>query len=285
MPWLRLMVRWRRYSAWFFLGLFSLALLGWWLLPAMLKRNAQNILQKLQAPIWYGTDGLRTVFAHWSLGSQSKEWLERKVVELSRNLARERLCGDLLHCGAALESDKFSAAPQGPLTGFRVLYGRVLRRDSKAWWQEVLLAAGARDCVGEGAAVICANCLVGKVSAVFYRHCVALLVTDARFRSIVHAFGDGRPLVYEGLSQRGFGPPIGRISCIPADMAASELAPLIIVTSSLSGTYPDGITVGTVTALRPSDDGIFQEGVVHLSPLLAGIREVALLLPEVGDLR
>ncbi|MDR2664640.1 MAG: rod shape-determining protein MreC [Puniceicoccales bacterium] len=271
------MVR-RRYSMWLLVGLFFLCLLGAWLFPSILRQSARNTLQELQAPIWYGADGLHRVLAAGSLRAQSREWLERQLIDLSRGLAWERLRDRVVASGGALCGPNLAVGAGSP--GFRVLYGRVLRRDSKAWWREVLLSVGEKDSVREGTALVCGDHLAGKVLATFPHHSVGLLVTDPRFRTIVHAFADGRPLVYEGVAQSGFGPPIGRISCVPGELHASQSEPLQIVTSSLSGTYPDGVAVGTVVELHQSSDGIFQEGLVSLYPQLAGIRELVLLLRE-----
>jgi hypothetical protein len=119
---------------------------------------------------------------------------------------------------------------------------------------------------------------------IFSGHCVALLATDDRFRIVAHVAGDPRPVVYAGVPQTGFGAPVGRISNVPLDMRASAEHPLHIVTSSLSGTYPDGVNVGTVTALIQSANGVFQEGVVQLAPPLTGAREAAVLIPRTEDL-
>ncbi|MDR0340383.1 MAG: hypothetical protein LBH53_02365 [Puniceicoccales bacterium] len=267
----------RRYSFWALAGLFFLCLLGLWLLPAALRISARNALQELQAPIWSGSDALCRVLASGSLRAQPKEWLERQLVELSRSLEWERLQERISATESAL-NNKNSFAEENFLGDFCLLYVRVLRRDSKAWWRELLLSAGTKDSVQEGSALVCGDHLAGKVLAVFPRHSVGLLVTDPRFRAIVHAFGDGRPLVYEGVAQSGFGPPIGRVSCVPRELRTSPQKPLQIVTSSLSGSYPDGLAVGVVSELRPSGDGIFQEGTVHLCPQLSGIRELAMLL-------
>ncbi|MDR0678866.1 MAG: rod shape-determining protein MreC [Puniceicoccales bacterium] len=258
------------------MGLFFLCLLGLWLLPAALRIGARNALQELQAPIWSGSDALHRVLAHGSLRAQSKEWLEQQLVELSHSLAWERLLERISVGTAALKGGDIPAKEEF-LGNFRPLYARVLRRDSKAWWREVLLSVGIKDSVQEGTALVCGDHLAGKVLATFPSHSVGLLVTDPRFRAIVHAFGDGRPLVYEGVAQSGFGPPIGRVSCVPGELRASPQRPLQIVTSSLSGSYPDGLAVGTVFELRPSSDGIFQEGQVRLYAPLAGVRELVLL--------
>ncbi|MDR2667962.1 MAG: hypothetical protein LBB38_02895 [Puniceicoccales bacterium] len=259
-------------------GLFLIVLLGWWLLPVALRANSKKVLRWLSAPIYYGIDCANCSVAHLSLRAQSKEWLERKIVELSRELANERLLNGVATGGETIGKANATVKIRN-IPGFRQIYGRILRRGETAWWNEITLSAGSDGGVCEGAAALCGDHLAGKISAATAGNCVAILLSDPRFRSIVHASGDGRPLVYEGIAQRGFSAPMGRICCVPSDMTASESTPLQIVTSSLSGTYPDGIALGTVSELRPSDDGIFQEGDVQLSPLLSSMRELTILVP------
>ena len=271
-------MRWRSNSALAMAGLSLLLLFGWWLLPVALRSNSKNVLRRLAAPIHYGGDCIGCAVGHWSLRAQSKEWLERKIVELSRDLANEKLLNRIDECRRALESIDMARSGR-QLPGFMSVYGRVLRRDETAWWKELLLSAGSSDGVANGAAAVCGEHLVGKILTLSSGSSVAIMVTDPRFHAIVHCFGDGRPIVYEGVAQSGFGHPIGRVSCVPSDAVASESNPLRIVTSSLSGTYPDGIAIGTVSKLEPSGDGIFQEGEVKLSQVLSSLRELAILVP------
>ncbi|MDR2576722.1 MAG: hypothetical protein LBC42_01585 [Puniceicoccales bacterium] len=234
--------------------------------------------------MWYAADGLHGAASHMVLRSESKDALIRRIEELSRALAAERLSKI-----SEEASHAFVQAAPSPNVGhtighFSAHYSRVLRRDMKAWWQEVVLSGGAGDGMEENRAIVCGKQLVGRTLNIFPHHSVALLATDSRFRIVAHAKDDARPLVYEGLSQTGLGVPVGLISHVPLDMVASKERPLIIVTSSLSGTYPDGIFVGIVTGLRPSTNGVFQEGVVLLPSSLSAVREVAVLFPCQEDL-
>lgn len=240
----------------------------------------QSVLQKLQAPIWYGADGLYRAAAYWTFRSQSKDELARRLVELSREIACGKFLGQVEKGTRALEEGNPAAAPSGELENFHIRHARVLRRDLKAWWQELVLSRRAGERWEENMAIVCGDNLVGRTLAIFPGHCVALLATDSRFRIVAHADHDLRPIVYEGTAQNGFGHPVGRVNHVPLDLRATEDHPITVITSSLSGTYPDGVIIGTVEALVPSADGVFQEGTVRLSPFLAGIREVAVLVPK-----
>jgi rod shape-determining protein MreC len=260
--------RWER----LLLGLFFALLLGWLLVPAFLRHRLRAVLQELQAPVWYAMAGGRDLLNREVLLAQSKETLARLVVELSRTNANERLARRVQGEGPGTEG------PPGTVGNFAVHQLRVLRRDGKAWWQELLLSRG-KD-LRENLPLVCGEFLAGKILHVHASHCVALLASDPRFHAVAHVAGDRRPVIYEGVAQGGFGQPIGRVTHLPQELGDGR--PLVIVTSSLSGVYPDGVPIGPVDNLQPSADGLFLEGTVHLCPQLLQARELGVLVP-VGD--
>ena len=70
---------------------------------------------------------------------------------------------------------------------------------------------------------------------------------------------------------------------VPADMEPTLKKPATLVTSSLAGTFPDGIEIGKVRSLSLGADGIFKSGTVELSPHLDSLAEVAVLVPVSED--
>jgi rod shape-determining protein MreC len=272
------MAWWHRHrTEWLLVAIFTALICVWRLVPATFKFKLQKTMQELQAPVWYATDGLHSATSYEALKSESKDKLARRIVELSRTLAAERLRRTAEEFGRTIELASPPHTMRGSIRNFSAVYARVLRRDMKAWWQELILSRGAVDDTRENCAIVCGNQLAGKTLAIFSNHTVALLITDRRFRIVAHFENDARPVVYEGISQHAFGKPIGFISHVPLDVIASKERPIKVVTSSLSGTYPDGLTIGIVTELRMSSNGVFQEGIVTLSPILSSLREVAIL--------
>jgi rod shape-determining protein MreC len=94
-----------------------------------------------------------------------------------------------------------------------------------------------------------------------------------------HFEGDERPVVYQGVSQSGFGRPIGSVHDAPQDLVATNQSPLKLVSTHLGGTFPPGLMIGRVTWLEPGRTGIFQAGEVELDPQLLSLQEVAVLIP------
>jgi rod shape-determining protein MreC len=257
------------------LALFALLLLGWFLVPLPWKRQGLRILEELQAPIYYAVDAWDTAASYGAIRALSKDELARRVVELNRTLASERL-------QRRLENGKLPPAHRMEGLGkpYSPLYGKILHREENSWWQEVGINRGQRDGVAENQALVASDYLVGRTLRMGSHHCVALLTTDSRFHIVAHLEGDDRPIVYEGVPQKGFGPPKGRALHIPLDVGTSPGKPLTLVTSSLSGTYPDGVLIGKIPSLKPGADGMFQEGTVLLPPGLSSVREVAILRPR-----
>jgi rod shape-determining protein MreC len=253
---------------------FAAMLFLWWLTPLAFRGGFCSLLQELQAPIWYGADGIYQVKSYWQLRAQSKEVLARQIVELSRSLA---------HCKLQLQNQMGEIALWKDdqrfhsLEAFHCIHCRVLRRDEKAWWGEVVLGRGRCHGIGENMAVVGADGLIGRTVRVFSHHCIAILATDPRFRMVAHIRGDPRPLIYEGVAQTGFRWPIGRISHVPLDVAIPEGGGLVITSSPLSTTYPEGLPIGTVKCLKKSANGAFQEGIIYLNGEILTLREGAIL--------
>jgi len=90
---------------------------------------------------------------------------------------------------------------------------------------------------------------------------------------------DGRPVVYQGVVQSGFGNPAGEVRDAPQDLTANTQQPLRLVSTRLGGTFPPGLTIGHVSWLDPGSSGIFQAGTVQLDERLLSLNEVSVLIP------
>lgn len=241
--------------------------------------GARDALQEFQAPLWRGAGTLHRIKNNLQLRSLFNGELIAEIEALSRELARVKLAQD----GAVDFADPQSRlmVRDGFLGAFQTVFTRILRRDEKAWWQEVVVSGGCNRGIRENMAIINGQGLLGKICRVFSHHGIAILATDPRFRTVAHFHGDPRPVIYQGVAQGGLAHPVGRVTKVPGDVHASEERPLRVVTSSLSGVYPDGVPIGVVVQLRESSDGVFQEGEVALNPSLAHAREAVILMPGV----
>lgn len=259
--------------------LLFLSFLAIWLgTPPWLRRQAQSALTQFQAPIWYAMDRLDRTKDYWLLRSQPKDVLIRQIVELSRHLSYRELA-ESAAAGSPEESEAEKIMDWHSFDGFQEVFAQVIRRDYRAWWQELVLWKGQRQGIRPHMAVLDGKGLVGRTSEVFGNHCTVELLTSPKFRIVANFEGDPRPVLFQGLRQDGFAQPRGRVSQVPPELSASRERPLFLVTSGLSGIYPAGVPIGVVTELRASSDGLFQEGQVAIDDRLLILREAAIFIP------
>lgn len=268
---------WKKFHRWEFqwLVLLFLLLMAGWLLPTAFKRKAKIALENFNSPICYAADRARQIETYWVLRSQKKDVLIRQIVYLSRQLAYYELAHESATNGFN-DTTEPQAAPA--LDNFEGIHGQVIRRDLKSWWQKIALWTGDQK-LRPNLAVIDSRGLVGRTEHIFAKHCTVQLLTDPNFRIVASIAGDPRPVVYQGAFQSGFGQPRGVVTHVPADVTASDEHPLQLVTSGLSGVYPEAIPIGHIYKLKASSNGVFQEGEVLLDDRLLSLRESTVFIP------
>jgi rod shape-determining protein MreC len=164
---------------------------------------------------------------------------------------------------------------------FRYIYARVLRRDVRWWWNAIQIDKGSDDGIVEGLGVICPHGVVGKIHCVSRHSATVELITSPDFRSVVHVEGDMRPFLYEGqtLLPWSLKIPQGKISQLPLDIHDTITHNLKIVSSDLSGTFPDGVYYGTTSPFTVQTVQHL-ETFVQLFPEIQSLREVIVLIPD-----
>jgi len=107
------------------------------------------------------------------------------------------------------------------------------------------------------------------------------LISSANVRLAGVVEGDqlGRPISFQGGVNPTFAPPRAVAGFVPLDVILLPNATRRIVTSGLGGVFPPGLTLGTLTALKLDDDGLFQTGTVKLDERLGSLTEVTVLVP------
>jgi rod shape-determining protein MreC len=258
------------------IGLF---LAAWWILPAVAKSFIRASFTEFQAPVWIASSYLDDLEGFWARRSHSKI----ELIEAGQQLARQKAFYQLLdQRNQALESEV--ARLESILTlpsrrEFRYEVARVIRRDLSAWWQQIIIRKGRDHGITHGAAVIFAGGVVGRVVEVNAFTSRIELVSSPKFRMAASFENDGRPVVYQGVAQSGFGTPAGEVRDAPQDLTANTQQPLRLVSTRLGGTFPPGLTIGHVSWLEPGSSGIFQAGTVQLDERLLSLNEVSVLIP------
>jgi rod shape-determining protein MreC len=258
------------------LGLF---LAAWWILPAVAKSFVRVSFTEFQAPAWVAASYLDDLEGFWARRSHSKI----ELIEAGQELARQKAFYQLLdQRNKTLETEvtRLESILKLPSRReFRYEIARVIRRDLSAWWQQIIIRKGEDYGITEGAAVIFSGGVVGRVVEVNAFTSRVELVTSPNFRMAASFESDGRPVVFQGVPQSGFGTPAGEVRDAPQDLIANTQHPLRLVSTRLGGTFPPGLMIGNVTWLEPGSSGIFQAGEVLLDARLLSLNEVSVLIP------
>jgi rod shape-determining protein MreC len=256
-----------------------LLLCTWWAAPSAFKGIVRATFYECQAPAWSALSKLGDLQAVWTDHLHSK----REIVETGRNLARVN-SAYLLTIQQAKSKDAELSRLESilglpPLTEWRYVVARVIRRDLDTWWQRIIIQRGSGDGIQVGDGVVYRDGVVGRVVEVHAFTCVVELVSSGAFRVAAHVDGDLRPVTYLGAPAPAFHDPGGLASNIPADITVDPSKPIRLVTSRLGGAFPDGLTIGFIRNLEREPDGLFQRSDVLLNPSLVGLQEVAVLVP------
>ena len=273
------MVRLRldKYKPWVALGVFFIA---WWLLPTFVKSFMRLSFEEFQTPAWIATSQLDQLKDFWARRSYSKIELIQAGKELARQKAHYQSLAQR-HDTLTAEIKRLETMLHLPgHPEFRTEIARVIRRDINAWWQQFVIRKGSDYGIQEGSAVVFAGGIVGRIVKVNALTSHVELVSSPNFRMAAIFEGDGRPAVYQGAAPSGFIKPFGEVRNVPQDIHAHSQTPLKLVSTSLGGTFPPGLVIGTVNWLAPDHSGIFQTGQVTFDRQLLSLKEVAVLIPN-----
>ena len=156
-------------------------------------------------------------------------------------------------------------------SGLDVQLAPILDIDLDPVKQRLVLAAGSRDGVHVGQAVIDAGGLMGQVTSVTNTTSTVLLLTDPDHAVPVTVARNGVRLIVYG---RGDTLELRDIPLSAGVEVGDE-----IVTSGLGGRFPVGFPVGSIASLRPDDTHAFLVGELKPAAALDRGRDVLLLRP------
>ena len=195
------------------------------------------------------------------------------LVEENRRLRGELLVANARMAmlnAAALENDRLrERLGVAERNGLDVQLVPILDIDLDPVRQRLVLAAGSRQGLYAGQAVIDAGGLVGQVIEVSPLQSVVLLLTDPDHAIPVTVARNGVRLIAYG---RG-----ARLELRDIPLGAEVEAGDEIVTSGLGGRFPPGFPVGKVTSLRPDDSHAFLIGELEPAAKLDRGQDVLLL--------
>ena len=265
-------------------------LVVWWMLPAGWKLATRSGFREFHAPLLDATSRVDDLTHYWGHLADSKDTLVEKGRDAARagagievrapQAAQAEREVERLRALRAETKDLEQFLRLRPSPKFDFLHARVTRRDLSTWWQVLSLRKGESHGLREGAGVIHAGGVAGRIVEVDSRSAVVRLACSPHFRVAAHFEGDVRPVTFQGGGLPTGRKPFGIARDVPHDVSPTPDAPLRLLTSPLGETFPEGILIGIVRELEGGEDGLFQSGRVELDPRLAGLREVTVLLPQ-----
>ena len=271
----------------FFLGIF---LVAWLLIPTAWKIIFKSAFDEFHAPIWEATSRIRDLSHYWGHVSDSKNTLIEKgrdhqrilsdaYLQISRKEDLQRELDKLRNLKKEITNLEKTLSILPALSVSPEL-ARVTHRTISGWSQYFEINKGENFKINQGAGVISAVGVVGKIEKINYRSSMVQLLTNQEFRIVANIKGDERPITYRGAGVSFGRQNLGFIMDIPQDVSIGRDGFLEIVSSSLGGSFPQNLSIGKVFELEPSVDGLFQSAQVILSPDLNIIKEVTVLNPD-----
>ncbi|MDQ5979837.1 MAG: rod shape-determining protein MreC [Verrucomicrobiota bacterium] len=256
----------------------SVILLAWIFLPLGAKVFTRASFFEIQAPLVVADSFVRDLQDFWSNKTRSKEELLKAGREVAGLVAQYEYATQQ---NAQLQAEILRLENMlnlPPMPAFRLEPARVARRDFSAWWQRLIIRKGENYNLTVGAPVVFAGGVVGRITEVHRYTAVVDLVTSPTLRLAATVEGDTRPVSYQGGLNSSFSAPRGTVDFVPLDIAATASAPKRLVTSGM-GVFPPGLTIGEITSLELSPDGLFRNGEVRLDRRLGTLTEVTVLIP------
>ncbi|NMB46218.1 MAG: rod shape-determining protein MreC [Firmicutes bacterium] len=223
------------------------------------------------APIYGAFSSITGFASHWWGVVRNYRHLEQENSELLQEIEwmkrRLALMEQLEQENASLrEALGFHASNTHPPIG-----AEVIARSPSNWFDKMVIDRGEADGVSTGDAVVTPAGVVGRVYATTKRTAEVMLITDDRsaFGATISRSGD--PVVVEGSGQWNnlrLKPLVKEVDIEIGDQ---------IMTSSMSGVYPNGLPVGTVAQVDTGEYGLFFTAIIQPHADLARLRRVFVL--------
>lgn len=254
-------------------------LLGWLLAPLVLKSLARTTFFEIQAPLIVADSFVEDLGTFWANRLHSKDELLKAGQQVSGLIAEyafstqrnKELQAEILRLENLLNLPSMPA--------FRYEAARVAQRDFSGWWQRLVIRKGANYGITVGAPVVFSGGVVGRITEVHRYTAVVDLLTSPTFRLAASISGDNRPVSYQGGLNDSFKSPRGTVEFVPLEFTAARNATRHLVTSGLGGVFPPGLSIGDISNLDLSPDGLFKSGEVQLDERIGSLTEVTVLVP------
>ena len=122
---------------------------------------------------------------------------------------------------------------------------------------------------------------IGRIKSTTENTSVVELLTSPTFRISCHALNDNEyhPIIFSGKNTSSLNKARGHADEIPYDIFDNSDT-ITLITSSLSGIFPEGMIIGTVTSSDNHGEEYFNTTVELNSDLLSHLYEVSVLITQ-----
>lgn len=249
----------------------------WWFGPPVFRTFTTVSFTEFHAPISLITSASENLRSYWGISTKSKHELIEAGRDQSRLLASYELARQQ-NISLSEEITRLQNLWNIPQqAGFVPTLAPVVRRNANSWNNNIIILGGEDKDFEVGSPVVFAGGIVGRIITVGLYTSTVELISSPSFRMVASIEGDPRPCTYQGRKNSSFATPTGLAKDIPTDITSPQDRPIRIVSSSLGGVFPDGLTIGYIKSLRQDSQGLFQDGSVQLDKRLLSLREVAVL--------
>ena len=223
------------------------------------------------APIYGAVSDVNGFFKHWAGVIRNYSHLQQKNAELLEEIDRmKRKLAALEHLeeeNARLREDLgfYQASSVPPVTA------EIIARSPSNWFDKIVINRGTAHGLEPGDAVVTPAGVVGRIYTASERTAEVMLIADDRSAFGAAVLRSGAPVLVEGTGQG----------------SSLRLKPLIkevdieigdeIVTSSMSGIFPDGLPVGKVVDIDRGEYGLLLTAQVSPHVDLARVQRVFIL--------
>lgn len=207
-----------------------------------LPLDALSAIDRRVGQVWDRYVALRTVREENEQLRREIEYLRGQIADLREMAAANQRLAALLHFQAKMPAQTVAA--------------RVIGRDATNWYHGVVLDKGERDGIRTEMGVITQSGVVGRVVKTRSSSSVVLLITDPNnaVTGLIQRTRD------EGIIEGTFEGAV-RMKYIPLLSTVQVGDP--VVTSGLTGGFPRGVPIGTITSIHKDEGELFQTAEVR----------------------
>ena len=254
-------------------------ILGSVILPIGCKSCAHDAFIQAQAPVWTALQDVKAFQDAEALKILSKDDLVKIIQDLAQTQAGLELKLKTVDTIEAERGRLEQMLKMQPFPGYDTKVARILQRDLNGWWQQFWIDAGREQGVKAGFGVVSRFGVVGRIREVYDQTSVVELLTSPRFRMAAELRGDDRPFIYQGMGLRFALNPMGVAQALQPELALKKDETREVVTTGLSGSFPEGLPVGKLIDTNSLSEGGLLEGRVALNGNLQNLKEVSVLIP------